>query len=103
MAIAGSLLTASTQRELVTSVLENQINGFSDGKMAVTKECHIRYLEPTIPELIKSQVNFNSICFEVNADQKKDSFPSGMVALTTAFKKIGLPTMKVVIGNYSLR
>lgn len=60
-------------KELVTIVLQNQIDGFSDSKMAVTKACRIRYLEPKIPRSIKSQFGFDSICFDVNSEQKREA------------------------------
>lgn len=72
-AIARELLVTNTHKELVTTVLQNQIDGFSEGKTAVTRECHVRYVDPNIPESIRSRFTFNSICFEVNIDQNKES------------------------------
>lgn len=59
-------------KELVTSVLQNQIDGFSDGKMAVTKECRVRYIDKNISKSVLSRFAFNSICFDVNVNQRKE-------------------------------
>ncbi|MEP9321872.1 hypothetical protein PPMP20_01800 [Paraburkholderia phymatum] len=57
----------------MTSVLQNQIDGFSDGKMAVTKECHVHYADQKIPQSISSRFTLNSICFDIDIDQQKEA------------------------------
>src|SRR5471032_996919 len=69
--MAKEPLVTDTHKEFVTTVL-NDIDGFSDGKMAATRECHARYVDQNIPEPLRSKIPFSAICFEVSFDQKKE-------------------------------